>query len=79
MEFEAADFSKLYSVGSDMVLPGQTTLSPYWRTDASVRVSYRQRIYLALAGTNLTDAVYKESGNAKAPGRIVAVKIGANI
>ncbi len=81
MEFEGIDPNApgaLNAVGT-MLVPNQTTLPSYWRTDASVRLTYRERVYLAVTGTNLADAIYKEAGNQKAPGRIVAVKVGANI
>lgn len=85
MEFE--DDSVLYyanpvvdpDTDTKYLLPGQQTLKPYWRTDASLRVSYRERIYLSVTGMNLTDSKYRESGNVPAPGRMLSVKVGASI
>jgi outer membrane receptor protein involved in Fe transport len=76
MLWQAYSLNQLRDGPDDLDLPVQVTLPPYWRSDATLRLSYKKRAFVAISGTNLTDRDYEESGHVRAPGRMLAVRLG---
>lgn len=63
--------------GAGMGYPAAGYLDGIFRTDASVRVgAFNSRVWLSVAGTNLTDQIYQEHGGVDAPGRMITIKLG---
>jgi len=53
------------------------SLDPYWRTDVSLRVWWRDFLWAAFSAQNLTDELYEETGGILAPGRFLLLSAGA--
>jgi iron complex outermembrane receptor protein len=56
--------------------PTDTTLSSYFRTDASVKVDYNDFVWLSLEGLNLTNEKIVETAGTYAPRRFVFLRLG---
>jgi|YNPNPStandDraft_1061719.scaffolds.fasta_scaffold38257_1 outer membrane cobalamin receptor len=61
----------------DWVTGKPRDLSPYWRMDCSLKVTWKERIWVSFAGQNLTDELYEETGGILAPGRFLFARAGA--
>jgi len=61
------------------IFPGYVKLPSYWRTDLSVRLAFREWLWLDLNAQNIFNAVFEESGGTYAPGRLVTVRVGGKI
>jgi outer membrane receptor protein involved in Fe transport len=65
-----------YNAADSNLVPKHEPLSPYLRTDLSLRASYIDKAWLTIGVQNVFDAIYLESGGTLAPGRIFSIKLG---
>jgi outer membrane receptor for ferrienterochelin and colicins len=56
--------------------PTPMTLDAYFRTDASLKITYNDCVWLGIEGLNLFDAKIEESSGAFAPRRFAEMKVG---
>ena len=64
----------------DNGFPPSRKLPAAWRFDTAVRASLlNDRVWVAIAGSNLSNRVYQEHGGVDVPGRMVSIKIGGGL
>ncbi|MFP4681150.1 MAG: TonB-dependent receptor plug domain-containing protein [Chitinispirillaceae bacterium] len=54
-------------------------LEPYWRTDVSLKCTFKKRFWTAFNAQNLFDAKIEESSGTLAPGRFLALELGCKV
>jgi outer membrane cobalamin receptor len=60
----------------DKARPKRVFLKSYWRTDLSLKCTFKNFVWIGFTGQNLTDAEFEESGGTFAPGRMFYVRLG---
>lgn len=54
-------------------------LAPYWRTDLSVKVWWKNFLWVSFNAQNVTNETYEETGGILAPGRFLFTRLGASL